>query len=103
MVVAKDLTKFVSSLMQSPGARLFRYKQDGKWQDVDSGDVNDYIESVAQFPYTAKGLQNVGRNPSRCDGCWPNWGRGERERAEEERRHRGATRRVGARQYPYYM
>jgi DNA topoisomerase-1 len=60
VVVAKDLTKFVSSLLQSPGARLFRYKQDGKWQDVDSHDVNDYIESVAQFPYTAKDFRTWG-------------------------------------------
>ncbi len=60
VVVAKDLTRFVSSLVQSPGARLFRYKQDGKWQDIDSHDVNDYIESVAQFPYTAKDFRTWG-------------------------------------------
>ena len=60
VVVAKDLARFVSALMKTPGARLFRYQEDGKWQDVDSGDVNDYIESVAQFPYTAKDFRTWG-------------------------------------------
>ena len=60
VVVSKDLTRFVSSLLESPGSRLFRYKQDGKWKDVDSGDVNDYIESIAQFPYTAKDFRTWG-------------------------------------------
>jgi DNA topoisomerase-1 len=60
VVVDKGLTRFVSSLLESPGARLFRYQQDGRWQDVDSHDVNDYIESVAQFPYTAKDFRTWG-------------------------------------------
>src|SRR6267154_207400 len=60
VVVARDLARFVSALMKTPGARLFRYQEDGKWQDVDSGDVNDYIERVAQFPYTAKDFRTWG-------------------------------------------
>jgi DNA topoisomerase I len=60
VVVAKDLTRFVVALLETPGARLFRYQEDGKWQDVDSRDVNDYIESVAQFPYTAKDFRTWG-------------------------------------------
>ena len=60
VVVAKDLTRFVSSLLETPGPRLFRYKEDGKWQDVDSHDVNDYIERVAKFPYTAKDFRTWG-------------------------------------------
>jgi DNA topoisomerase-1 len=60
VVVAKDLTRFVVALLETPGARLFRYQEGGKWQDVDSRDVNDYIESIAQFPYTAKDLRTWG-------------------------------------------
>jgi DNA topoisomerase-1 len=60
VVVAKDLTRFVSTLIETPGARLFRYQEDGKWQDVDSRDVNDYIETVAEFPYTAKDFRTWG-------------------------------------------
>jgi DNA topoisomerase-1 len=60
VVVAKDLARFVSALMKTPGTRLFRYQEDGKWHDVDSRDVNDYIESVAHFPYTAKDFRTWG-------------------------------------------
>src|SRR6266513_3271908 len=37
VVVAKDLARFVSALLETPGSRLFRYVEDGKWVDVDSG------------------------------------------------------------------
>lgn len=60
VVVGKDLVRFVSQLVETPGARLFRYLEDGKWQDVNSGDVNDYIEHIAQFPYTAKDFRTWG-------------------------------------------
>ncbi len=62
VVPVRDLTRFVSTLLETPGARLFRYQEDGdgKWQNVDSRDVNDYIETVAQFPYTAKDFRTWG-------------------------------------------
>jgi DNA topoisomerase-1 len=60
VVVGKDLARFVNELMTTPGPRLFRYLEDSKWQDVDSGDVNDYIESIAEFPYTAKDFRTWG-------------------------------------------
>ena len=60
VVVGKDLARFVSELLKTPGPRLFRYLEDGKWLNVDSGDVNDYIESIAQFPYTAKDFRTWG-------------------------------------------
>jgi DNA topoisomerase I len=60
VVTTKDLTRFVETLLETPGPRLFRYKEEGKWKDVDSHDVNDYIESVAHFPYTAKDFRTWG-------------------------------------------
>ena len=60
VVVAKDLARFVTELLKAPGPRLFRYLENGKWCDVDSHDVNDYIERVAQFPYTAKDFRTWG-------------------------------------------
>jgi DNA topoisomerase-1 len=60
VVNGKDLVRFVTQLLGTPGPRLFRYQEDGKWQDVDSGDVNEYIESIAQFPYTAKDFRTWG-------------------------------------------
>jgi DNA topoisomerase I len=60
VVVARDLARFISELLKTPGPRLFRYMEDGKWHDIDSRDVNDYIEHVAQFPYTAKDFRTWG-------------------------------------------
>ena len=60
VVVAKDLARFVAALLKTPGPRLFRYQQNGKWENVDSGDVNEYIERIADFPYTAKDFRTWG-------------------------------------------
>ncbi len=60
VVVGKDLARFISELLETPGPRLFRYLENGKWQNVDSGDVNAYIEKIAHFPYTAKDFRTWG-------------------------------------------
>ena len=60
VVDGKDLARFVTELLGTPGSRLFRHLEDGKWQNVDSRDVNDYIETVAHFPYTAKDFRTWG-------------------------------------------
>ena len=60
VVVGRDLARFVQSLLQTPGPRLFRYQEGRKWKNVDARDVNEYIESVAAFPYTAKDFRTWG-------------------------------------------
>lgn len=60
VVDGKDLARFISQLLETPGPRLFRYLEEGKWENVDSGDVNDYIERIANFPYTAKDFRTWG-------------------------------------------
>ena len=59
-IPGKDVVRFVTALMATPGTRLFRYQEGKKWHDVDARDVNDYIESVAAFPYTAKDFRTWG-------------------------------------------
>ncbi len=59
-VPGRDIVKFVTALMATPGPRLFRYREGNKWRNVDARDVNDYIESVAAFPYTAKDFRTWG-------------------------------------------
>lgn len=54
------IARFVKSLLGTPGPRLFRYQNDGEWTDADAGDVNEYIESLANFPYTAKDFRTWG-------------------------------------------
>jgi DNA topoisomerase-1 len=60
VVVAKDLADFVDRLRATPGSRLFRYREDGRWRDLDARDVNDYLQDVTDFPYTAKDFRTWG-------------------------------------------
>jgi DNA topoisomerase-1 len=60
VVVAKDLATFVERLLATPGPRLFRYQRNGKWEDLDARDVNDYLQRVTGFPYTAKDFRTWG-------------------------------------------
>jgi DNA topoisomerase-1 len=55
-----EIAKFVKSLLGTPGPRLFRYQEDGKWANVDARDVNEYLKSLADFPYTAKDFRTWG-------------------------------------------
>jgi len=54
------MAKFIRSLLLSPGQRLFRYESDGDWYDISARDVNEYIGSLADFPYTAKDFRTWG-------------------------------------------
>jgi DNA topoisomerase-1 len=55
-----ELARFVKQLLATPGSRLFRYETDDGWRDVDARDVNDYLQSIASFPYTAKDFRTWG-------------------------------------------
>jgi len=54
------LARFVESLLGTPGPRLFRYQNDGEWMNANARDVNDYLQTVANFPYTAKDFRTWG-------------------------------------------
>jgi DNA topoisomerase-1 len=54
------LMAFVEDLMKTPGRRLFRCQQGRKWIDIKARDVNDYIEGISGFPYTAKDFRTWG-------------------------------------------
>lgn len=55
-----EIARFVKSLLGTSGPRLFRYQEDGKWLNVDARDVNEYLKSLADFPYTAKDFRTWG-------------------------------------------
>jgi DNA topoisomerase I len=59
-VMDKRLIKLVQDLMVTPGKRLFRYREGRKWVDIHARDVNDYLEEIAGFPYTAKDFRTWG-------------------------------------------
>jgi DNA topoisomerase-1 len=60
VIASAELNEFVREMLATPGTRLFRYKEAGKWYDLTADDVNEYLSDVAGFPYTAKDLRTWG-------------------------------------------
>jgi len=54
------LERVIRALMKTPGARLFRYREEGKWHDLSSQDVNEYLRSLGKARYTAKDFRTWG-------------------------------------------
>ncbi len=60
-VVSRDLARFVEGLLKTPGQRLFRYQDDdGEWHNIESAQVNQYLQDLAGFPYSAKDFRTWG-------------------------------------------
>ncbi|HEV2641818.1 MAG TPA: hypothetical protein VGT98_03890 [Candidatus Elarobacter sp.] len=60
-VVGRDLARLVEELLATPGRRLFRYQDDdGEWHNVEASQVNDYLQAIAGFPYSAKDFRTWG-------------------------------------------
>jgi DNA topoisomerase-1 len=59
-IVSRAIARFILELLKTPGRRLFRYLRDGDWCDADARDVNEYLESLTDFPYTAKDFRTWG-------------------------------------------
>lgn len=50
-----NLGKHIKDCAEFPGHNLFRYNDsDGKWQDVASEDVNEFIQNICEQNFTAK-------------------------------------------------
>jgi DNA topoisomerase I len=61
VVADASLARFVSALLETPGPRLFRYRdEDGRWQDLTARDVNRYLREDVGVPYTAKDFRTWG-------------------------------------------
>jgi len=59
-IESREMARFTKELLRTPGRRLFRYQEEDEWLDVTAGDVNDYLQSLASFPYTAKDFRTWG-------------------------------------------
>lgn len=46
--------------MSTPGARLFRYREDGRWRNLTASDVNRYLRESLRVPYSAKDFRTWG-------------------------------------------
>ena len=60
VVFDRQLASVIRRLMKAPGPRLFRYRQGGRWIDLTSQDVNDYLKRLASASYTAKDFRTWG-------------------------------------------
>ncbi|MBA2688088.1 MAG: DNA topoisomerase IB [Gemmatimonadaceae bacterium] len=60
VVIGDDVVRFVRSMLKTPGTRLFRCLDGKKWKNVEADDVNDYLRSITDFPYTVKDFRTWG-------------------------------------------
>lgn len=60
VITEPKLVRLVASLRKSPGRRLFRYEQDGRWHDLTAAEINEYIHRRFDVPYTAKDFRTWG-------------------------------------------
>jgi DNA topoisomerase-1 len=59
-VLDSRLVELIDDLLKTPGPRLFRYRDGKRWVNLDAREVNEYIEAIAGFPYTAKDFRTWG-------------------------------------------
>ena len=60
VVANPELARLVKRHLASPGARLFRYRADGRWHDLTSRDVNEYLHDTLGVPFSAKDFRTWG-------------------------------------------
>jgi DNA topoisomerase-1 len=60
VVFDTNLARLLRRLIRTPGRRLFRYRERGAWHDLTAVDVNEYLRSLAETPYTAKDFRTWG-------------------------------------------
>jgi DNA topoisomerase-1 len=60
VVFDSKLAHVIKRLMKTPGTRLFRYMDRGRWVNLTSQDVNDYLKQLGGAHYTAKDFRTWG-------------------------------------------
>jgi DNA topoisomerase-1 len=60
VVFDRKLAWVIGRLMKTPGTRLFRYVERGRWNNLKSQDVNDYLKQLGSAQYTAKDFRTWG-------------------------------------------
>lgn len=60
VVANPELARLVKRHLASPGARLFRYREDGRWHDLTARDVNEYLHDTLGVPFSAKDFRTWG-------------------------------------------
>ncbi len=60
VVADRELARFVTQLLKTPGRRLFKYETPAGWCELTARDVNDYLHRLVGVPYTAKDFRTWG-------------------------------------------
>jgi DNA topoisomerase-1 len=60
VVANRELARLIARHLKSPGRRLFRYQERGKWHDLTARDVNGYLRDSLGVPYSAKDFRTWG-------------------------------------------
>ena len=60
VVAHRELTRLVERHLASPGTRLFRYQEEGRWRDLTARDVNTYLHETLGVPFSAKDFRTWG-------------------------------------------
>ena len=59
-VANRELARLVKRHLESPGARLFRYKEGSRWRDLNARDVNEYLHDTLGVAFSAKDFRTWG-------------------------------------------
>jgi DNA topoisomerase-1 len=60
VVANRALARLVARHLRTPGARLFRYQDDGRWRNLTARDVNAYLHETLGVPFSAKDFRTWG-------------------------------------------
>ena len=60
VIFDRRLARVIGRLMKTRGTRLFRYLDRGRWVDLTSQDVNEYLKALGHARYTAKDFRTWG-------------------------------------------
>jgi len=60
VVANPELARLVQRHLASPGTRLFRYRENNRWNDLTSRDVNEYLHDTLDVPFSAKDFRTWG-------------------------------------------
>jgi len=60
IVANRALARLVARHLDSPGARLFRYRDGSRWRNLTARDVNAYLHDTLGVPFSAKDFRTWG-------------------------------------------
>ena len=60
VVANRELARLVQRQLESPGARLFRYREEDRWHNLTARDVNAYLHETLGVPFSAKDFRTWG-------------------------------------------